>query len=200
MIFPKVLSQDCNQWNSKVITTRSYDDRLETISAVRDAGISVCSGGILGLGETDSDRIGLIYEVSNMPEHPESFPVNALVPIEGTPLEKNDRVAHHTLLRTIATARIAMPQTIIRLAAGRQTLSEAEQAMCFMAGANAVFTGEQMLTTPCSPWDEDKAMMSRWGLEGMRSFEQTGVAMKEGSRLEAVPGSPKSESTAAQAA
>ncbi|RXW17984.1 hypothetical protein EST38_g7871 [Candolleomyces aberdarensis] len=199
MIFPKVLSQDCNQWNSKVITTRSYDDRLETISAVRDAGISVCSGGILGLGETDSDRIGLIYEVSNMPEHPESFPVNALVPIEGTPLEKNDRVAHHTLLRTIATARIAMPQTIIRLAAGRQTLSEAEQAMCFMAGANAVFTGEQMLTTPCSPWDEDKAMMSRWGLEGMRSFEQTGVAMKEGSRLEAVPDSPKSESTAAQA-
>ncbi|KAF9056643.1 biotin synthase [Panaeolus papilionaceus] len=167
-----------------VITTRSYDERLDTIGAVRDAGISVCSGGILGLGETDADRVGLIYEVSNMPEHPESFPVNALVPIEGTPLEKNDPVAVHTLIRTIATARITMPATIIRLAAGRQTLAETEQAMCFMAGANAVFTGEQMLTTPCSPWDEDKAMMARWGLDGMRSFEQVSVAKKEAERLE----------------
>ncbi|GJJ09453.1 hypothetical protein Clacol_003676 [Clathrus columnatus] len=137
-----------------VITTRTYDDRLETITAVREAGISVCSGGILGLGESDVDRVGLIWEVSNMPEHPESFPVNALVPIPGTPLEKNEPVPHHTIVRTIATARIAMPTTIIRLAAGRQQLSEAEQAMCFMAGANAVFTGDAMLTTPCSPWDE----------------------------------------------
>ncbi|CAA7258805.1 unnamed protein product [Cyclocybe aegerita] len=168
----------------KVITTRSYDERLDTIGAVRDAGISVCSGGILGLGESDEDRVGLIYEVSNMPEHPESFPVNALVPIPGTPLEGNDRVAVHTLIRTIATARIAMPTTIIRLAAGRNTLPESEQVMCFMAGANAVFTGEQMLTTPCSPWDEDKAMMARWGLEGMRSFEQISVAKKEAARLE----------------
>ncbi|KAG0703124.1 biotin synthase [Suillus ampliporus] len=167
----------------QVITTRSYDERLETISAVRDAGISVCSGGILGLGESDGDRIGLIQEVANMPEHPESFPVNALVPIPGTPLEGNERVAHHILLRTIATARVVLPGTIIRLAAGRNTLSESEQAMCFMAGANAVFTGEQMLTTPCSPWDEDKAMMGRWGLEGMQSFEQASVARKEGAAL-----------------
>ncbi|KAF8807235.1 biotin synthase, BioB [Phlegmacium glaucopus] len=167
-----------------VITTRSYDERLDTISAVRDAGISVCSGGILGLGESDSDRVGLIHEVSNMPEHPESFPVNALVPIPGTPLEGNDPVPYHTLIRTIATARITMPTTIIRLAAGRNTLAESEQAMCFMAGANAVFTGEQMLTTPCSPWDEDKAMMARWGLDGMRSFEQVSVAKKEGTRIE----------------
>ncbi|KAI0815295.1 biotin synthase [Irpex lacteus] len=166
-----------------VITTRSYDERLDTISAVRDAGISVCSGGILGLGESDADRVGLIWEVSSMPEHPESFPVNALVPIQGTPLEDNEPVAYHTLLRTIATARIVLPTTIIRLAAGRQTLDESKQAMCFMAGANAVFTGEQMLTTPCSPWDEDKTMMARWGLDGMRSFEQTNVARKEGSRL-----------------
>ncbi|KAH9487112.1 Biotin synthase, mitochondrial [Psilocybe cubensis] len=186
----------------QVITTRSFDDRLDTITAVRDAGISVCSGGILGLGESDTDRVGLIYEVSNMPEHPESFPVNALVPIPGTPLEKNDPVSVHILIRTIATARITMPSTIIRLAAGRNTLAETEQAMCFMAGANAVFTGEQMLTTPCSPWDEvkkfddtllkianftlpqDKAMMGRWGLSGMRSFEQVSVAEKEASRLE----------------
>ncbi|KAI0286748.1 biotin synthase BioB [Russula aff. rugulosa BPL654] len=171
----------------KVITTRTYDDRLDTISHVRDAGISVCSGGILGLGESDADRVGLIWEASNMPEHPESFPVNALVPIEGTPLENNEPVSHHVLLRTIATARIVLPTTIIRLAAGRQGLSENEQAMCFMAGANAVFTGDYMLTTPCSPWDEDKVMMSRWGLEGMRSFEQKSVARKDKVGTEHVP-------------
>ncbi|KAJ3991141.1 biotin synthase [Lentinula boryana] len=163
----------------QVITSRSYDERLNTIDAVRDAGISVCSGGILGLGEKDEDRVGLIWEVSNMPEHPESFPVNALVPIAGTPLEKNEPVSYHTLVRTIAAARVVLPTTIIRLAAGRNTMPESEQAMCFMAGANAIFTGEQMLTTPCSPWDEDKAMMDRWGLEGMRSFEQVNVARKE---------------------
>ncbi|KAG1716352.1 hypothetical protein ID866_836 [Astraeus odoratus] len=186
------------EYYPKVITTRSYDERLETISAVREAGISVCSGGILGLGEADDDRVGLIYEVarqvipmtfyacsdhtfpSRMPEHPESFPVNALVPIPGTPLENNQRVPHDALVRTIATARVVMPETIIRLAAGRNTLSEAEQMMCFMAGANAVFTGEQMLTTPCSPWDADKEMMGKWGLKGMESFEQRNVAQKEG--------------------
>ncbi|EJD55456.1 biotin synthase, BioB [Auricularia subglabra TFB-10046 SS5] len=156
----------------QVITTRTYDDRLQTIANVRDAGIHVCSGGILGLGEEDEDRIGLIWECGNFEQHPESFPVNALVPIPGTPMENNPPVPFHALLRTIATARIVMPSTIIRLAAGRQTLDEIQQAMCFLAGANAVFTGEQMLTTPCSPWDEDKAMMSRWGLTGMRSFER----------------------------
>ncbi|KAI0343940.1 biotin synthase [Trametopsis cervina] len=183
-----------------VITTRSYDERLDTITAVRDAGISVCSGGILGLGEADEDRVGLIWEVSNMPEHPESFPVNALVPIQGTPLENNEPVGYHTLLRTIATARIVLPTTIIRLAAGRQTLDEAKQAMCFMAGANAVFTGEQMLTTPCSPWDEDKAMMARWGLDGMRSFEQTNVARKEGDRLPPTSAEPTTTAAATDAA
>jgi len=182
-----------------VITTRSYDERLDTISAVRDAGISVCSGGILGLGESDEDRVGLIWEISNMPEHPESFPVNALVPIQGTPLENNEPVQYHTLLRTIATARIVLPTTIIRLAAGRQTLDESKQAMCFMAGANAVFTGEQMLTTPCSPWDEDKTMMARWGLDGMRSFEQANVAKKEGSRLSSAVEDRAGYSSATQA-
>jgi len=159
------------EFYSSVITTRSYDERLTTIEAVRDAGINVCSGGILGLGETDEDRIGLIWEVANMPQHPESFPVNALVPIEGTPLGQNKPLDHITILRTIATARIAMPSTVIRLAAGRQTFSESEQVMCFLSGANAIFTGERMLTTPCSGWDEDKVMMNKWGLEGMASFE-----------------------------
>jgi len=103
-------------------------------------------------------------------------------------------VRYHTLVRTIATARIVLPTTIIRLAAGRNILAESEQAMCFMAGANAVFTGEQMLTTPCSPWDEDKAMMNRWGLEGMQSFEQVNVARKESSRSEAAGLEPVSKS------
>lgn len=106
-----------------------------------------------------------------MPQHPESFPVNTLVPIPGTPLEGNEPVKVHTVLRTIATARIVLPKTIIRLAAGRHEFSETEQAMAFMAGANAIFTGEKMLTTPCSGWDEDKAMLDRWGLRGQRSFE-----------------------------
>jgi len=167
------------EYYPKVITTRTYDERLDTISAVHGAGISVCSGGILGLGESDDDRIGLIWEVGNMPEHPESFPVNALVPIEGTPLEKNPPLPHHTILRTVATARIVLPTSIIRLAAGRQTYSESEQALCFMAGANAIFTGDAMLTTPCTPWDQDKTMLDKWGLSGMKPFDQVSVKRKE---------------------
>lgn len=160
------------EYYGKVVTTRSYDDRIGTLEAVRDAGISVCSGGILGLGEDESDRVGLIWEMSKLPEHPESFPVNALVAIPGTPMEKNEPVSIHTMLRTIATARIVLPTSIIRLAAGRHMFSEAEQAMCFQAGANAIFTGHRMLTTPTSGWDEDKSMLARWGLEGMASFEE----------------------------
>ncbi|KAG9728356.1 biotin synthase, partial [Aureobasidium melanogenum] len=117
-----------------VITTRSYDERLETLSNVRKAGINVCSGGILGLGEKPEDHVGLLYTVSNMPAHPESFPVNALVPIKGTPLgddPSRKRISFDAILRTIATARIVMPATIIRIAAGRTTMSEAEQILCF---------------------------------------------------------------------
>ncbi|PWN90952.1 biotin synthase [Acaromyces ingoldii] len=160
------------EYYGKVVTSRTYDDRLSTLEAVRDAGISVCSGGILGLGEEEADRVGLIWEMSKLPEHPESFPVNALVAIPGTPMEKNEPVSIQTMLRTIATARIVLPTSIIRLAAGRQLFSESEQAMCFMAGANAVFTGERMLTTPTTGWDQDKAMLDTWGLRGMRSFEE----------------------------
>ncbi|SCV67765.1 BQ2448_5376 [Microbotryum intermedium] len=167
------------EYYPKVITTRKYDERLETLAAVREAGISVCSGGIIGLGEDDGDRVGLIWEMSQLPEAPESFPVNALVAIPGTPLEKNERVTITELLRTIATARIVLPTSIIRFAAGRISYTESEQAMCFMAGANAIFTGERMLTTPTSGWDEDISMLSRWGLKGMKSFESATVRMKE---------------------
>jgi biotin synthase len=152
-----------------VITTRSYDERLATIANVRDAGINVCSGGILGLGEQPKDHVGLIYTVATMPSHPESFPVNALVPIKGTPLGEQEPVPFDAIVRTIATARLVLPTTIIRLAAGRKTMSEEKQMMCFTAGANAVFTGEKMLTTECNGWDEDKEIFDRWGLRPMES-------------------------------
>lgn len=160
-----------------VITTRTYDERLQTLAHVRDAGINVCSGGILGLGETPEDHVGLLHTVGTLPSHPESFPVNALVPIKGTPLgddPKRKRISFDAILRTIATARLVMPASIIRIAAGRTTMSEAEQVLCFSAGANAVFTGEKMLTTECNGWDEDKAMFERYGLQPMKSFERGG--------------------------
>ncbi|KJZ79695.1 Biotin synthase [Hirsutella minnesotensis 3608] len=158
-----------------VITTRSYDERLQTLGRVRDAGINVCSGGIIGLGESSEDRVGLLHTVATLPSHPESFPVNALVPIKGTPLGDTTPIAFTSMLRTIATARIVLPATIIRIAAGRKTMSEEKQALCFMAGANAIFTGEKMLTTDCNGWDEDSAMFGRWGLSPMKSFNKTQV-------------------------
>ncbi|KAF3250347.1 biotin synthase [Orbilia oligospora] len=158
-----------------VITTRTYDERLKTLGHVRDAGINVCSGGILGLGETSEDRVGLLHTVSTLSSHPESFPVNALVPIKGTPLGDTPPIPFPSVLRTIATARIIMPATIIRIAAGRKTMSEEKQALCFMAGANAIFTGEKMLTTDCNGWNEDSAMFGRWGLVPMKSFDKKPV-------------------------
>ncbi|KAK9322237.1 hypothetical protein V1517DRAFT_353170 [Lipomyces orientalis] len=155
-----------------VITTRSYDERLNTIENVSQAGISVCSGGILGLGEKKEDHIGLIYTLSTLPNHPESVPINTLVPIPGTPLGDNKPIEFKSVLRTIATARIVMPKSIVRLAAGRITLSDEKQALCFMAGANAIFTGDKMLTTDCTSWDEDKSLLEGWGLRPMKSFER----------------------------
>ncbi|KAI2617754.1 biotin synthase [Hypoxylon sp. NC1633] len=156
-----------------VVSTRTYDERLRTLAHVREAGINVCSGGILGLGETAADRVGLLHTVSTLPSHPESFPVNALVPIKGTPLGDRPPIDFTSMLRTIATARLIMPATIVRIAAGRKTMSEEKQALCFMAGANAIFTGEKMLTTECNDWDEDKVLFDRWGLEPMRSFDKS---------------------------
>jgi len=159
------------EYYPSIITSRSYDERLQTLSNVRDAGINVCSGGILGLGEADSDRVGLLHTVSTLPSHPESFPVNALVPIKGTPLGDRKMISFDKLLRTVATARIVLPATIVRLAAGRISLSEEQQVACFMAGANAVFTGEKMLTTDCNGWDQDHEMFKRWGFYPMKRFE-----------------------------
>ncbi|XRM44769.1 biotin synthase [Aspergillus tubingensis] len=173
----------------EIITTRSYDERLKTLANVRDAGINVCSGGILGLGEKDEDRVGLIYTMSGLEKHPESFPVNALVPIPGTPLGERKMISFDKILRTVATARVVMPATIVRLAAGRISLSEEQQVACFMAGANAVFTGEKMLTTDCNGWDEDRAMFEKWGFYPMKSFE--GEHVKEEAKVQEVEGTAR---------
>ena len=147
---------------------------------MRDAGINVCSGRILGLGEKDLDRVALIHTMATLPAHPESFPVNALVPIKGTPLGDRPPVPFDTVLRSVATARIVLPTTIVRLAAGRITLSEEQQVLCFGAGANAVFTGEKMLTTECNGWDEDKAIFEKYGFYPMKSFERAKFRPAEG--------------------
>lgn len=180
-----------------VITTRTYDERLQTIQNVQEAGIHVCTGGILGLGEKAKDHVGLIHTVSTLPAHPESFPVNALVPIKGTPLGETQSVSFDAILRTIATARLVMPKTIIRLAAGRHTMREEKQIMCFQAGANAVFTGEKMLTTACNGWEEDKAMFARWGLRPMAMEETIGEVRKaEEAIVETAKGSEQPSATA----
>ncbi|PIP92628.1 MAG: biotin synthase BioB [Bdellovibrio sp. CG12_big_fil_rev_8_21_14_0_65_39_13] len=151
----------------KVIKTRNFDDRINTIQKARDAGLSVCSGGILGLGESIDDRIKMLQTLSSLSPHPESVPINTLVPVKGTPLEKNDSVAIEELVRAIATARILMPQSFIRLSAGRLERSVSEQALCFLAGANSIFTGDTLLTTPNPTEDTDDKMFRTLGLTKM---------------------------------
>jgi len=155
----------------RIITTRTYDDRLQTLEHVRKAKISVCSGGIIGLGETVEDRISMLRTLSNLPKHPESVPVNALVPVEGTPLAEQPRVSVWDMVRMIATARIIMPRTVVRLSAGRTEMSTVEQALCFMAGASSIFAGEKLLTTPNPSFDEDMAMFELLGLTPRKAFK-----------------------------
>ncbi|WP_395333807.1 biotin synthase BioB [Novosphingobium sp. BL-8H] len=157
----------------QVITTRTMEDRLDTLSNVRMAGINVCSGGIVGMGETRADRVGFVHTLATLPDHPQSVPVNALVPVKGTvlgdmladtPLAKIDDVE---FVRTVAVARITMPLSMVRLSAGRESMSEMTQAMCFMAGANSIFTGDKLLTAPNSGDDNDAAMFARLGIKPM---------------------------------
>ena len=154
-----------------VITTRTYDDRLNTLNNVRKAKLSVCSGGIVGLGETDDDRIKMLHTLSTFEVHPDSVPINALVPVEGTPLQDNKRTGMDEMVRMIATARILMPKTMVRLSAGRNEMSIAEQAMCFMAGANSIFAGEKLLTTPNPDFDTDMQMFKVLGLTPRKAFK-----------------------------
>ena len=150
-----------------VITTRTYQDRLNTLAAVRDAGINVCCGGIVGLGEDVQDRAGLLCQLANMPVPPESVPINQLVRVEGTPLANEQPVDCFDVVRTIAAARIMMPASYVRLSAGRRELGEAGQALAYFAGANSVFYGEQLLTTPNPGQNEDLALFARLGIETM---------------------------------
>ena len=155
----------------KIISTRTYDDRIETLENVRKAKISVCSGGIIGMGEKDADRVGMLLTLANLPEHPESVPVNALVPVEGTPLENQPKVPVWDMIRMIATARIMMPKAMVRLSAGRVRMTIEEQALCFMAGANSVFAGDKLLTTPNPEVNVDQAMFQTLNLKPRAPFK-----------------------------
>lgn len=155
----------------RIISTRTYQDRLDTLGRVRDANISVCCGGILGMGETHTDRVDLLHTLSTQPEHPESVPVNALIAVEGTPLADQPKVPWYDMARMIATARILMPKAMVRLSAGRVDMSLEEQALCFMAGANSIFTGEKLLTTDNNDLDEDKRMFELLGLKPREAYK-----------------------------
>lgn len=164
---------------TEIITTRTYEDRLQTLDHVRKAGVTVCCGGIIGLGETHADRIGMLHTLATMPEHPESVPINALVPIAGTPLGNNQKVDIWDMIRMIATARILMPKAMVRLSAGRNDMSIAEQAFCFMAGANSIFAGDKLLTTPNPAFDEDNAMFELLGLIPRKAFKEEKQFLRE---------------------
>ncbi|MEJ0032238.1 MAG: biotin synthase BioB [Bacteroidota bacterium] len=154
-----------------IITTRNYGDRLDTLENVRDAKISVCSGGIIGMGEKEIDRVGMLHTLATLPEHPESVPVNALVPVDGTPLEDQPRVSVWEMVRMIATARIIMPKAMVRLSAGRVRMTLEEQALCFMAGANSIFAGDKLLTTPNPGYIADKEMFQVLNLRPRKAFK-----------------------------
>jgi len=148
----------------EVITTRTYQDRLDTLQAVRDAGLAVCCGGILGMGESELDRVQLLHTLATLPQHPESVPINQLVQVEGTPLHGLPALDPLDLVRTLATARLLMPKSYLRLSAGRTDMSDAVQALCFLAGANSIFYGERLLTTPNPGRSRDEALFARLGL------------------------------------
>ena len=163
------------EYYERVISTRNYQDRLDTLQNVRDAGINVCSGGIVGMGETREDRVGFLHALAVLPRHPESVPINALVPVKGTvlgnmladtPLAKIDEIE---FVRTVAVARIVMPESMVRLSAGRESMSEACQALCFMAGANSIFTGDKLLTTANAGDNADTALFAKLGVVPMQA-------------------------------
>jgi biotin synthase len=155
------------EFYGRIITTRTYQHRLDTLDAVRRAGIHVCCGGIVGMGESIEDRVGMIATLANLPEHPESVPINMLVRVEGTPLAHEAALDPLDFVRTIAVARICMPKSVVRLSAGREDMSEETQALCFLAGANSIFYGPKLLTTPNPSTDRDLQLMDKLGLRPM---------------------------------
>jgi biotin synthase len=156
------------EYYGAIISTRTYQDRLDTLSRVRDAGIHVCCGGIVGMGENAEDRAGMIATLANLPVHPESVPINMLVKVEGTPLAAGEAVDPIDFVRTIAVARITMPKSVVRLSAGREDMREETQALCFLAGANSIFYGPKLLTTPNPERDRDLRLLDKLGLVPMR--------------------------------
>ncbi len=153
------------EYYSKIISTRDYQERLDTIENVRQADINVCCGGIIGMGEDESDRAGLLLTLANMPTHPESVPINMLVQVEGTPLKDTDKLDTINFVRIIAAARIMMPASYVRLSAGRNEMSDEMQALCFLAGANSIFYGEKLLTTDNPQLEQDKLLFDRLGIQ-----------------------------------
>jgi biotin synthase len=155
------------EYYGEIITTRTYRDRLDTLAAVREAGIHVCCGGIVGMGETLEDRVGMIAALANLPRHPESVPINMLVRVSGTPLDSAAPLDPLDFVRTVAVARICMPASVVRLSAGREEMSEETQALCFLAGANSIFYGPKLLTTPNPGRDRDMALLDKLGMRPM---------------------------------
>jgi biotin synthase len=176
-----------------IITTRTFQDRLDTLAEVRDAGMAVCCGGIVGMGETRADRVGFIHALATLPRHPESVPVNALVPIKGTvignmladtPLARIDDIE---FVRTVAVARITMPKSMVRLSAGRESMSDATQALCFLAGANSIFTGDKLLTAGNAGGDADSALLGKLGIAPMTAEEPMRSTVSASARAERPP-------------
>ncbi len=167
----------------KIITTRTYDDRLKTLKNVRNAGITVCSGGIIGMGETKEDRVDMLITLSSLNPHPESVPINALIPVKGTPLGNQPIVHIWDMVRMIATTRMVMPQSVVRLSAGRVNISKEGQALCFMAGANSIFLGEKLLTQSNPEVNEDMDMFEVLGLMTRKAFKEKGPSYKNKSDL-----------------
>lgn len=161
-----------SEYYNEIISTRTYNDRLSTLEHVRKAGVTVCCGGIIGLGETHEDRIAMLHTLATLPRHPESVPINALVRVKGTPLEHNSKVDTWDMVRMIATARILMPATMVRLSAGRAEMNQAEQALCFLAGANSIFAGDKLLTTPNPTFEEDNQLFELLGLKPRVAFKE----------------------------
>ena len=155
------------EYYRKIITTRTYEDRLQTLAAVRKTGVTVCCGGIVGMGESDEDRVGLLHQLASLDPHPESVPINLLVRVEGTPLAHSEMLDPLILVRTIATARILMPASKVRMSAGRRSVSRESAALCFLAGANSIFVGEKLLTTPNPDRDEDQQLFRDLGIQAM---------------------------------
>ena len=160
------------EYYGDIITTRTYQDRLDTLEHVRDAGINVCCGGIVGMGETKTDRVSLLQQLANLPQHPESVPINMLVQVEGTPLHGVEKIEALDFVRTIAVARILMPKSVVRLSAGRTEMSDEQQALCFFAGANSIFYGDKLLTTSNPDENQDRVLFNKLGINATEKISQ----------------------------